>query len=220
MNLLSRMGENMKKQTAEEKKAYKIKKIMDAAIEIFAQGGYAGARMDEIAKKAEINKAMIYYRIGDKKALYSRVLKGIFADAAEIITERVSKGKTPEEKIVLYVRALTNVPEIHPYLPNIMMWELASGGMNFPPVIATDFVRILGLLTSIIKDGCKKGVFSETNPFMLQMMIVGTMAFCKTTAPLRTRFASLGTDLGLMEKELETNISSALEKLVLNAIKK
>lgn len=43
------------------------RRIMDTAAEVFSEVGYAGARVDAIAKKANVNKAMIYYHIGDKK---------------------------------------------------------------------------------------------------------------------------------------------------------
>ena len=60
--------------TLKEKRDESIRRILDAAMESFAKLGFAGARIDDIAKKAEVNKAMIYYRIGDKKRLYQEVL--------------------------------------------------------------------------------------------------------------------------------------------------
>ncbi|MBW1769410.1 MAG: helix-turn-helix transcriptional regulator [Deltaproteobacteria bacterium] len=62
----------MKKKTLQEKRDESIQRIMDAATEIFAESGFAGARVDEIAKRAGVNKAMIYYRIGDKKRCVRR----------------------------------------------------------------------------------------------------------------------------------------------------
>jgi AcrR family transcriptional regulator len=55
--------------------------ILKAATEIFSEAGYDGARVDEIARRAGVNKASLYYHIGDKKALYTRVLKNVFGDA-------------------------------------------------------------------------------------------------------------------------------------------
>ena len=48
--------------------------ILDAAAKVFAEKGYDGARVDEIAAEAGMNKAMLYYRIGDKEELYRRVV--------------------------------------------------------------------------------------------------------------------------------------------------
>ena len=49
--------------------------ILDAASAEFAERGFAGARVDEIAARAGVNKAMLYYRIGDKQTLYNAVLR-------------------------------------------------------------------------------------------------------------------------------------------------
>jgi TetR/AcrR family transcriptional regulator len=54
-----------------EKRDESVQRIMNAAIEVFSEMGYSGARIDEIARRARINKAMIYYRIGDKQRLYT-----------------------------------------------------------------------------------------------------------------------------------------------------
>ena len=44
-------------------------KIMVAAADVFVESGYGGARMDEIAKRAGVNKATIYYNVGNKETL-------------------------------------------------------------------------------------------------------------------------------------------------------
>ena len=49
-------------------------RIVGAASAIFADKGFAGARVDEIARRAGVNKAMLYYHVGDKQALYTAVL--------------------------------------------------------------------------------------------------------------------------------------------------
>jgi AcrR family transcriptional regulator len=61
-------------QKIREKRDESIRQILDAAMEVFAEAGYEGARVDEIARRAGINKAMVYYRIGDKKTLYQEVI--------------------------------------------------------------------------------------------------------------------------------------------------
>ena len=44
--------------------------LLGAATEVFAEVGYAGARVDEIAERARVNKRMIYEYFGDKQGLY------------------------------------------------------------------------------------------------------------------------------------------------------
>ncbi|MCA1790094.1 MAG: TetR/AcrR family transcriptional regulator, partial [Thioalkalivibrio sp.] len=51
-----------------------MQRILDAATEVFANQGLAGARMDEIAARAGVSKALIYYHIPDKESLYASVM--------------------------------------------------------------------------------------------------------------------------------------------------
>lgn len=53
--------------------------LLEAATEIFAEHGFAGARVDEIAKRARVNKSLIYAYYGDKEGLYRAVLSSRLA---------------------------------------------------------------------------------------------------------------------------------------------
>lgn len=53
--------------------------ILEAAIAEFSQRGYAGARVDGIAKRAGVNKRMLYHYFGGKDVLYLAVLEGRYA---------------------------------------------------------------------------------------------------------------------------------------------
>jgi AcrR family transcriptional regulator len=52
--------------------------ILAAAVKEFREHGYGGARIDAIAKRANINKRMLYHYFGDKDALYLAVLEGAY----------------------------------------------------------------------------------------------------------------------------------------------
>ena len=53
--------------------------ILEAATQEFSQKGYAGARVDAIAKRAKINKRMLYHYFGGKDGLYLAVLEQSYA---------------------------------------------------------------------------------------------------------------------------------------------
>jgi AcrR family transcriptional regulator len=52
--------------------------ILEAAVEEFTERGYEGARVDNIAARAAINKRMLYHYFGNKQALYVAVLEGTY----------------------------------------------------------------------------------------------------------------------------------------------
>ncbi len=61
--------------------------LMSAALKEFSQNGFGGARIDQIAKSANVNIRMLYHYFGDKKGLYVAVLEAAYADL------RIKEGK-------------------------------------------------------------------------------------------------------------------------------
>ena len=59
-------------------------KILQAAIAEFAAHGYAGARIDRIASRAEVNKRMIYHHFGGKSVVFEAVLSDRLAAAGAV----------------------------------------------------------------------------------------------------------------------------------------
>jgi TetR/AcrR family transcriptional regulator len=58
-------------------------KILAAALTEFSRRGFAGARVDTIARRARVNKRMLYYCFGDKQGLYREILRRKIAERAE-----------------------------------------------------------------------------------------------------------------------------------------
>lgn len=53
-------------------------RILAAATEEFAERGSSGARVDSIARRADINERMLYYYFGNKEQLYLAVLEDVY----------------------------------------------------------------------------------------------------------------------------------------------
>ena len=206
--------------TLQEKRIETERKIMDAAKSVFAEVGFSGARVDEIAKRAKVNKAMIYYRIGDKEALYGQVLHSIFSDLASRLTARLREDHSPEEKLRAYIRELVSTVEQHPYMPPIMMRELASGGQNFPDVAARGLVTILDFLKKILDEGKAKGQFHETRPFTFHLMVISALISSKNIENIIKKHDSILQIVDGMEDYFPENISKEVAEILLRAIKK
>ena len=58
-------------------------KILAAALAEFSARGFAGARVDAIARRARVNKRMLYYCFGTKQDLYREILRRKLAERAE-----------------------------------------------------------------------------------------------------------------------------------------
>mgnify|MGYP001052245650 FL=1 len=211
----------MASRTLNDKRDETIRHILKAASKTFSKVGFEGARMDEIAKHAGVNKATIYYHIGDKKALYAEVLHSIIDNALERALRHLQGTQSPEEKLKSYIKSVAQTMDQHPYLAPIMMREQISGGQHLPESTAQTFSNIIAALTDILKEGAAQGVFIETIPFIVHSMVIGGVMFYKASDPVRSKYAIFFPEsVKKLDNKLSGGVSEELEKLILRAVRK
>jgi AcrR family transcriptional regulator len=96
------------------------KRILEAAVDEFAEYGFAGARVDRIASNARVSPRSLYYHFGNKHDLYLAVHKQLRAEHSTDFLQRASTDSLPE-------RLLANVElaarqRWHKWA-RLMMWE-------------------------------------------------------------------------------------------------
>lgn len=108
----------------EQKKDNTEEKILNAAHEVFIKKGMDGARMQEIADEAGINKALLHYYFRTKEklfdAIFSKVIEFAFPGFANIITEETDFVT----KLGNFVDAYLKMLHEHPFLPGFIIKEL------------------------------------------------------------------------------------------------
>ena len=100
--------------------------ILNAAKEIFQQKGMAGARMQEIADKAKINKALLHYYYRSKQLLFEAVFKSAFSILAPQLNKVLNDDSGLFEKIKNFTANYVSFVIKHPYLPNFVIQELSK----------------------------------------------------------------------------------------------
>ena len=107
-----------------EKKETTEQQILDAAKTVFQTKGMEGARMQEIADAAGINKAMLHYYYRSKEMLFEAVFKSAFLLLAPQLNAILNDDSTIEEKIKNFSFNYVSFMMKHPYLPNFIIQEL------------------------------------------------------------------------------------------------
>jgi TetR/AcrR family transcriptional regulator len=98
--------------------------ILEAAKNVFQTKGMDGARMQEIADKAGINKAMLHYYFRSKQLLFEAVFKNMFSLLAPQLNTILNDDSSIEEKIKNFTFNYISFISQHPYLPNFIIQEL------------------------------------------------------------------------------------------------
>jgi AcrR family transcriptional regulator len=98
--------------------------ILEAAKTVFQSKGMDGSRMQEIADKAGINKAMLHYYYRSKQLLFEAVFKHAFTLLAPQLNKILNDDSSIEEKIRNFTFNYISFISKHPYLPNFIIQEL------------------------------------------------------------------------------------------------
>lgn len=195
-----------------------VRKILDTAAAVFAEKGFAGSRIDEIARFAGVNKATIYYHIGGKEALYAAVLHDVLTRKGAALAEIVDTDQSPEEKLRRYVRELHQTIEAQPLIPAIMLREAASGGKNLPEMVIQDFIAMFSALDAILEEGAARGDFVRISPLLVHLMIVMPLGAMHKLSPLMNRFIDT-PEAQRIARYRPANAAQEVEACVLRALK-
>ena len=90
------------------------KKLLTAARREFADSGLAGARVDEIAARAGVNKQLVYHYFGDKDALYLAVLEWVYEEIRAQERKLNLEGLPPEQAIKKLIESSFDHLAAHP----------------------------------------------------------------------------------------------------------
>jgi TetR/AcrR family transcriptional regulator len=209
-----------KKKIKEDNPGKTAQKILTAARKTFSKYGYDGTHVDEIAQRAGVNKASLYYQIGDKDTLYANVIHQVLGNIAQGIAQAVARADAPEEKLKAYILFIADAVDKNPEIPPIMMREVASGGAHLPRLVAEDIASVLTVLLGILEEGKEKGVFDDIVPFLIHTMIMGSILLYKAGTPIKDRQMWIPEELKARDKKLPGSLGDEVAKLVLKAIKK
>lgn len=122
-------------------------RILKAAEQVFAEKGYSGARVAEIAKRSGMDKRLIFYYFGTKQGLYSHILEDFFQRAQPLFDEFLRRRKDMAQKIDL-ARFLENTTEFIQANRNpvrILFREFLDGGILLEELLTDRILPIFRL---------------------------------------------------------------------------
>jgi TetR/AcrR family transcriptional regulator len=172
------------------------KKLLNAARREFAGSGLAGARVDEIATRAGVNKQLVYHYFGDKDALYLAVLEWVYEEIRAKERELNLDGLPPEQAIKKLIESSFDYLAAHPDFIVLLNDENRGGARHVRGSRKLEAMHspLVSLVSTILSQGVKAGVFRKgINPVHLYISIAGLSYFYFSNTP--TLSAIFGKDL-------------------------
>jgi Transcriptional regulator len=193
-------------------------KIFEAATDVFVEKGLDGARMQDIADHAGINKALLhyYFRTKDKlfNAVFEMIAKKIFKKFAPVFDEKL----TLEEKIRFFFREHISFLQANPRLPGFLLNEVNRNPARIKKLLNNiDFNNIWLQLYEQHKNELQKyNISQETLPqIMISMAAMSVFPFA-ARGILEGVLDKLGLDFNEYMEERKTFAAD----FVINALKK
>jgi AcrR family transcriptional regulator len=159
--------------------------IIAAAAAEFAAHGFAGASVDAIAARSRFNKAMIYYHFESKQGLYVEILRDGFRSVGNRTAEIAESDLSPSAKIERFIDAFNDMAANRPYMPPMMMREMAEGAIRLDADTLRLMARIFLNLRRILEEGARLGVFRPADPVLTYFTLVTPVIFFRASAPVR-----------------------------------
>jgi len=167
-------------------------RILAAACDEFGAHGFAATSVDRIARRARVNKAMIYYHFSNKRALYACILQGVFGPISQRLRAVMADEAPPSQKLDNLIDALVRAVDQSTYFLPIFLREIADGGVHLGPDELTHIAGIFGAVRSVITEGAAANAFQPAHPALSHFTIVGPLLMFRASAPVRARIKSLG----------------------------
>jgi len=191
--------------------------ILDAAKTVFQSKGMDGARMQEIADKAGINKAMLHYYYRSKQLLFEAVFKHAFSLLAPQLNKILNDDSSVEDKIRNFTFNYISFISNHPYLPNFIIQEL-----NRNPGFAESLRHAEGFpniqkFKQQLNDEIEQGIYNPIKAEQLFINILALNVFPFIGKPLLKTLINI--DEASYKQLIETRKTEVAD-FIINSIKK
>ncbi|MCX6284279.1 MAG: TetR/AcrR family transcriptional regulator [Bacteroidetes bacterium] len=158
-------------------------KILEAARLVFHQKGFNGARMQEIADLAGINKALLHYYFRNKESLFEKVFNETFCQMASKMSEIFLSEMTLMSKIGIFVNFYLNFISRHSYVVQFIINALHDKPEQLREVILKQNL-VPELLLEQIRKQLKEEMGLDIDPLHVYVNILGLVVFPVLAKPL------------------------------------
>lgn len=158
----------------------KSQEILNAAEEVFVEKGYYGARMQAIADKAKINKAMLHYYFKNKDNLFQKIFISKVAFFIPKVDAILGSPQTPIQKIEAFVDTymdmLSNNPKIPPFLINTIN--------KYPKFVEVLPTQLATKTIDLFHEEIEAGRFKKVDPKQFFISLISMCVFPFMAKPL------------------------------------
>lgn len=163
-------------------------KIFKAAQTIFQKRGFDGARMQEIADEAEINKSMLHYYYRSKDKLFLKVFQAGVKKIMPQLFAILASDKSLENKVISIVEFYHAMYNDNPHLPAFVIYEMNQHPERFSDFIGKMKLQLPKPFTDQVNLAVSEGAIITISP---EQFLINIVSMCMMPMVARTMVQSL-----------------------------
>lgn len=154
-------------------------RILTAATAMFAEKGYSGTSMQQLARAANVSKATIFHHFPSKRALYLAVVREACRDSIELLANLEREGGSAAERLRYFAKGhLCNMLKHAPIARLILRGLLAGDDHHGKELAEEVFGEGFARLVAMIREGQATGELDDgVDAAVAAVQIVGTNVF-------------------------------------------
>jgi len=169
--------------------------ILEAAREVFHLKGMAGARMQEIADKAGINKALLHYYYRSKEKLFEAILLDTIQRFLPTVRELWESDYSVFQKIENFVHGYIDLLKQNSYMPAFILQELNLNPNFLKEMMEKQIISFNPMKFFMqIEDETRRGKIIPIQPIQLVINMLALSIFPFMAKPMITGFTHMGND--------------------------
>jgi TetR/AcrR family transcriptional regulator len=141
----------------------KRQRILDAALEIFSRNGLHGARLDQVAERADVSKTNLLYYYETKEVLYLAVLSRMLDRWLEPL-EALTPDSDPEQAISAYITRKLALSRDEPAASRLFCMEMLHGAPLLGQLLSGPLKRLVDRKALVIRRWIREGRLADVDP--------------------------------------------------------
>lgn len=192
-------------------------RILKVAQKTFAKKGFKATTTQEIADKAKVNKAMIYYYFRSKDNLYLEVLKNFFNKISSSFSDDSLMSLTPPEKFKLFMSEYLDIISKNKEMPSFILQCFLSRKKHVLHVLKELILPLYKNVLELFEEGKAQGYFRDLDFANLSTTVVGAVVFYFVASPL---LSIIWEDNPLSPRNIEKKKEELIKLLEKGLVKK
>ena len=192
--------------------------ILDAAIKVFAEKGYHGSRVSDIASEAGIAYGLVYHYFKNKEEILSTIFEERWTGFIEAVDAIATAPTSTEDKLVSVAALILNAYRVRPDWVKVLVLEIQRSSRFAEPGQLRAVGRLFEGLARIVRTGQERGELrDDLDPQVACYVLVGALDIVITSLVLGvTRIEGGEED----ERAFHLKVARTVVEIFLNGIGK